>query len=115
MNLVRREFEADGIPLTAWGLLVHVEFHGRTTPSQLAAETGVTATTVGDRGRSLVDRGALRRVPNRQDTRSYLLELTALGKRDLKRGRAAIARAEAAVEASLGRPLDDVFDTMIEV
>ncbi len=101
-NLVRREFEAAGVSMTAWGLLIHVEEHKRVAPSQLAAETGVTATTMRDQVQSLVDRGALRRVPNPADNRSYLVELTAAGRSDLRKGRAATAIAE----ALLARELD---------
>jgi DNA-binding MarR family transcriptional regulator len=101
-NLVRREFEAAGVSMTAWGLLVHVEEHRRVAPSQLAAETGVTPTTIRDQVQSLVDRGALRRVPNPGDSRSYLLELTAAGRSELRKGRAATAIAE----SLLARELD---------
>jgi DNA-binding MarR family transcriptional regulator len=106
-NLVRREFEAAGVSMTAWGLLVHVEEHRRVAPSQLAAETGVTATTIRDQVQSLVDRGALRRVPNPDDNRSYLVELTARGRVELRKGRAATAIAEALLERELGTSLAD--------
>ncbi len=106
-NLVRREFEAAGVPMTACGLRVHVEEHRSVAPSQLAAETGVTPTTIRDQVQSLVDRGALRRVPNPADNRSYLVELTAAGRSDLRKGRAATAIAEALLARELGASLEE--------
>ena len=71
--LVRREFAAAGVDPGNWGLLFHVGARERITPSQLAAETGVTATTMRDQVQAFVDRGLLRREPNPRDARSYLV------------------------------------------
>jgi DNA-binding MarR family transcriptional regulator len=114
-NLVRREFEAAGVPMTAWGLLVHVEAHRRVAPSQLATETGVTPTTIRDQVQLLVDRGALRRVPNPDDNRSYLLELTAAGRADLRKGRAATAIAEALLARELGTSLEETRRFLLSI
>jgi DNA-binding MarR family transcriptional regulator len=114
-NLVRREFEAAGVSITAWGLLVHVEEHRRVAPSQLAAETGVTATTIRDQVQSLVDRGALRRVPNPADNRSYLVELTPTGRAELRKGRAATAIAEALLARHLDVSLAETKRFMLVV
>jgi DNA-binding MarR family transcriptional regulator len=106
-NLVRRAFDEAGVTIAAWGLLVHVDAHGTATPSQLAAETGVTATTIRDQVQALVERRALRRRPNPADSRSYLLELTDAGHGELERGRRATAAAEAALAARLDVPVAD--------
>jgi DNA-binding MarR family transcriptional regulator len=114
-NLVRREFEAAGVAIGAWGLLVHVDEHGAVTPSRLAAETGVTATTIRDQVQSLVDRRLLRRVPNPEDSRSYLLRLTAAGTRELAKGRAATAKAERALAAELDLPVAELKKLLLRV
>jgi DNA-binding MarR family transcriptional regulator len=106
-NLVRRAFDEAGVPIGAWGLLAHVDAHGMATPSQLAAETGVTATTIRDQVQTLVQRGALERRPNPADSRSYLLALTHTGREELERGRQASAAAERALAAELEVPVDE--------
>ena len=100
--LVRREFAAAGVDPGNWGLLFHVGARERITPSQLAAETGVTATTMRDQVQAFVDRGLLRREPNPRDARSYLVGLTRKGQRELERGLAASRLARDAVAAELG-------------
>ena len=102
-ELVRSEFAADGLDPYVFGLLVHVHERGTMTPSQLAEETRVTSTTpIRDQVQNLVERGLLSRRPNPEDARSYLLELTAKGRRFHERGSVAHQREEAA-RARAGR------------
>jgi DNA-binding MarR family transcriptional regulator len=96
--LLQREFEVEGVNPSHWGLLVHVGARGRMTPSELAAETGVGATTMRDQLQALVDRGALERVENADDARSYFVTLTPQGRRELERGRAASRRTLAELD-----------------
>ena len=107
-QLVRTEFEADGLDPYMFGLLVHVHERGTMTPSQLAEETRVTNTTIRDQVQNLVDRGLLARRPNPKDARSYLLELTTKGRRFHGRGTAAHDRARKRLERELERPLSKV-------
>ena len=100
--VIQREFEAEGVSPANWGLLVHVGSRGRMTPSELAAETGVRATTVRDQVQALAERGSLRRVDNPLDARSYFVTLTAQGRREVERGVAASARAREAIEKEHG-------------
>lgn len=93
-SLVRHEFGEEGVDPGFWGLLVHIGARGRMRPSELATETGVSATTIRDQVQALVDRGLVERIDNADDGRSYFVALTADGERDLARGRAASARAE---------------------
>jgi DNA-binding MarR family transcriptional regulator len=105
-SLVKREFEAERLETYMWGLLVHIDAHGEATPSQLAAETGVTHTTIRDQVQSLVDRKLVVRRPNPEDGRSYRLRLTSRGRDNLERGLAASVRAQRLLEEELGHSLD---------
>jgi DNA-binding MarR family transcriptional regulator len=53
---------------------------GRATPTELAADLGMKPTTLTSVIERLVRKGHVRRRPNPEDGRSYLLELTARGK-----------------------------------
>src|SRR4051812_11759306 len=107
-TVIKREFARSGVDTGWWGLLSHIDTPGVSTPSQLAAETGVTQTTIRDQVQALVDRGLVRRKPNPDDGRSYFIELTAKGRDQLSRGLAASARARAAVEQELGHSLESL-------
>jgi DNA-binding MarR family transcriptional regulator len=114
-QLVRREFEAEGLDFYMFGLLVHVHHRGTVTPSQLAEETQVTNTTIRDQVQNLVDRGLLSRRANPDDARSYLLELTTEGKRFHARGSRAHERARKRLVRELGRPLAEIQSTVVEL
>jgi DNA-binding MarR family transcriptional regulator len=100
--LVQREFEAAGVDPSNWGLLVHVGARKTITPTQIAAEVGITTTTLRDQLESLVDRGLIERRANPFDARSYLVVLTRRGRNDLERGLAASQRAREALEEEFG-------------
>ena len=114
-ELVRSEFAADGLDPYMFGLLVHVHERSTMTPSQLAEETRVTNTTIRDQVQNLVERGLLTRRPNPEDARSYLLELTAKGRRFHDRGSVAHERAKKRLERELGRPLSEVRGAVVEL
>jgi DNA-binding MarR family transcriptional regulator len=114
--LIQREFRAAGVDASNWGLLFHVGAREDVTPSELAAETGISATTIRDQVQSLVDRGLLKREANPQDARSYLLRLTSRGRRELDRGLEASQRARDLVSENLGdlEPLrQSLFDLVV--
>ena len=113
--LARREFEAAGLEQYQWGLLVHVEAHGATTPSQLAEEVGVGNTTIRDQVQWLVDRGYLVRKPNDDDRRSYFVELTPKGRAFLRDGRKAQQKARRRLERELPRPLESYREALVEI
>jgi DNA-binding MarR family transcriptional regulator len=100
--LVQRAFKEADVEWANWGLLLHVAAHGRATPSQLVAETGISATTIRDQVQGLVDRGVLTREPNPLDARSYVLTLTAAGERDIELGLEASRRIRVTVEQRAG-------------
>ena len=78
-QLVQRHLDPVGIPAYLLALVTHVRDHQPVTPSGIAAASGVPLTTLRDNIQRLVDRGLARRIPNPDDARSYLLELTPEG------------------------------------
>jgi DNA-binding MarR family transcriptional regulator len=69
-ELTGREFA-----VTSW-----LNLREHATPTSIADELGMSATTVSAMVDRLVQKGQIRRVPNPGDGRSYFIELTAAGK-----------------------------------
>jgi DNA-binding MarR family transcriptional regulator len=116
-QVIDRELEEIGHPTYLLALLTHIRDHAPVTPSMLSAASGMPMTTLRDNIQRLVDRGLVRRVTNSDDGRSYLLVLTAAGKRAIQAADPALLRAYLAVERRLGRPLEDyqrMLDEVIE-
>ena len=78
-----------------------------------AAASGIPLTTLRDNIRRLVDRGLARRVPNPDDARSYLLELTPAGLAMTRAADPALLEAYLALEARLPRPLAE-YERMLD-
>ena len=114
-QLIDRELEAIGHPAYLLALLTHVRDHAPVSPSKISAASGVPMTTLRDNIQRLVERGLVRRVKNSEDGRSYLLVLTAAGKRTIDAADPALLRAYLAVERRLPRPLEDYQQMMDEV
>jgi len=112
--LIAREFAAAGVEPGHWGLLFHVGARENVTPSELAAETGVTPTTIRDQVQALVDRGLVERRPNPLDARSYYVQLTARGRRDLEAGLKASRRAEKLLRTELG-DLEPLRESLLDL
>src|SRR5438093_563518 len=70
---VSRELTRVGVPRSLFGLLSHIGRREPVPPSVIAYEEGIPTTTIRDNVQRLVDRGLVRRVPNPDDGRSYLL------------------------------------------
>ena len=114
-QVIDRELEAIGLPAYLLALLTHVRDHAPVSPSRISAASGAPMTTLRDNIQRLVDRGLVRRVKNSEDGRSYLLVLTAAGKRTIDAADPALLRAYLAVERRLPRPLEDYQRMMDEV
>ena len=114
-QVIDRELEEIGHPTYLLALLTHIRDHAPVTPSRLSAASGMPMTTLRDNIQRLVDRRLVRRVTNSDDGRSYLLVLTAAGKRTIQAADPALLRAYLAVERRLGRPLEDYQQTLDDV
>ena len=114
-QVIDRELEEIGHPAYLLALLTHIRDHAPVTPSKLSAASGMPMTTLRDNIQRLVDRRLVRRVTNSDDGRSYLLVLTAAGKRTIQAADPALLRAYLAVERRLGRPLEDYQQTLDDV
>jgi DNA-binding MarR family transcriptional regulator len=113
--LVSQELAAAGVPPQLFSFLGWVALLEPVTPGTLAAETGMPPTTIRDYVRDLVERGDVRKAPNPADGRSYLLELTAQGRRLSERGRPCLEQAYARLEPHLVRPPREYIDRAVEL
>jgi MarR family 2-MHQ and catechol resistance regulon transcriptional repressor len=84
--LVSRELEDAGVSPQDFSFLGWIAQFQPVTPGRLAAETGLPATTIRDYVRRSLQRGLVRKRPNPEDGRSYNLQLTAEGQRQMDRG-----------------------------
>ena len=101
-QIVERQVVPVGIPAFLLALLTHVRDHEPVTPSAVSTLSGAPLTTLRDNIQRLVDRGLVRRTPNPQDGRSYLLVLTPRGKRVTVEAGDALLAAYLALEQELG-------------
>jgi DNA-binding MarR family transcriptional regulator len=114
-QIVERQLEPIGLPAYLLALLTHVRDHAPVTPSKVSEASGVPMTTLRDNIQRLVDRRLVRRVPNREDGRSYLLVLTAHGKTVVEEAGEALLEAYVAVERRLPRPRREYEQMLDEV
>jgi DNA-binding MarR family transcriptional regulator len=113
--LVNAELRAGGVDPQLFSFLGWVRRLEPVTPGALAAETGMPATTIRDHLRRLTERGQIVRVPNPADGRSYLVELTADGRRVMDRGRPLVGAVFERVEPHLARPAEEYVERSREL
>ena len=113
--LVDLELEQVGVSPQLYSFLGWVATLQPVTPTRLAAETGLPATTIRDNIRRLVERGDVRRARNPADGRSYHLVLTAKGRRLAERGWPAVVASFDRVERHLERPAAEHLAAMREL
>ena len=102
-RLIAAALEGTELPPEDYPLYVYIGVGGPLTPTELARELGMPLSTVLFRARRLERRGHAERVPNPEDKRSFLLQLTTSGNRLLQRARPAFRERALAVEARLGK------------
>jgi DNA-binding MarR family transcriptional regulator len=102
-RLVERELSADGVDVRDYALLSLIGVRGPVRLTELAEELGMRLTTASDAVRRLEARGHVSRIPNPEDRRSWLFELSPEGDAEWRRGWPALHR----IDVSLGRLLHD--------
>ena len=114
-QIVDRQLTPIGIPAFLLGLLTHVRDHAPVSPSTVALASGVPPTTLRDNIQRLVDRRLVRRIPNPDDGRSYLLVLTRRGTAVTQAADPALLEAYLALEERLPRPLAEYEEVLDEL
>ena len=104
-QLVEHDLRAVGLPAFLLPTLVHIRDREPVSPSEIAGAAGIPLTTLRDNVQRLVDRKLVRRTPNPADGRSYLLRLTARGRRVEAAAGDALLETYLALERHLPRPL----------
>jgi DNA-binding MarR family transcriptional regulator len=110
--LITQALSAAGVWTPHFALLSMVKILQPVTPTELATAMGLRPTTASDYVQELYGLGHVRRDPNPDDGRSYLLSATAAGDEAFERANAPMLRALALVEKHLGRSLDDVDEAV---
>ena len=106
-QIVEKHLAPVGLPVHLLALTTHIRDHQPTSPSAIAAASGIPVTTLRDKIERLVAEGVARRVPNPDDRRSYLVTLTTKGEILLRAADPALLQAYLALERHLDRPLEE--------
>ena len=96
-QLVDLELAADGVESNGYAMLSLIGARGPVRLTEIASELGLPLTTASDVMRRLESRKHVRRMPNPEDGRSFLFELTVRGDREWRRGWGALQRIDAAL------------------
>jgi len=112
--LVLRELDAAGVPPQDFSFLGWIAQLQPVTPTRLASESGLPATTIRDHVRRTTARGLVGKKPNPADGRSYHLVLTAQGQRLMDRGWPAVVAAYERLQPQLDDP-DRYLETVREL
>jgi DNA-binding MarR family transcriptional regulator len=78
-QLVARAVEGSGLSNDEYGVLSGIVNLGRVSPTELSAKLSVPPTTISVYLARFLERGLVRRLPNPDDGRSYLVEPTEQG------------------------------------
>jgi len=112
-RIVEARLEPVGIPPYLLAVLTHIRDLAPVSPTTVAAASGMPATTLRDNIRRLVDRRLVRRVPNPDDGRSYLLLPTRRGEAVTRAAGDALHAAYLELERLLPRPLRE-YEAMLD-
>jgi DNA-binding MarR family transcriptional regulator len=110
-----RRLQAVGVEAHLFGLLTHIAHREPVAPSVIAAEEGIPVTTIRDNVQRLVDRGYVRRLPNPDDGRSYLLVSTPAGAGMLEAGGVVVAGLYRTLRPTLPRTESEYGDVLREL
>lgn len=113
VRILEHRLGPTGIPPYQLGLVTHIRHAQPVTPTAIAAVSGVPLTTLRDNIQRLVDRRLVRRIPNPEDRRSYLLVLTRRGEAVTQAADPALLDAYLALEQRLRLPLEE-YELMLD-
>ena len=114
-SFVNAELRAGGVDPQFFSFLGWIHLLEPVTPGQLAAETGMPPTTIRDYLRRLTERGDIVRMPNAEDGRSYLIKLSARGRRLVDRGLPLVAAVFHRIEPYLERSPEEYIERAREL
>ena len=100
-RLVDRELSADGVESGDYALLSLIGVRGPVRLTEVATALGMRITTASDAVRRLESRGQVSRIPNPEDGRSWLFELSEAGSEEWRRGWPALRRIEKILDGLL--------------
>ena len=109
-QLLARELDPLGISPNQFGVTSVIGVFGPITPTELAGRLGMAPTTLSAWIRRLTDAGHVRRTPNPDDGRSYLLELTEAGREAMAEAGPRFETALRTLETELGDEVGAVGD-----
>jgi DNA-binding MarR family transcriptional regulator len=104
IRLADQELAAEGVDTNHYAALSMIGAFGPLRLTELASELGMPLTTASDVVKRLESTGQVARRPNPDDARSILLELTADGDREWRRGWPALVRINEHLESELDVP-----------
>jgi DNA-binding MarR family transcriptional regulator len=104
--------EGSGISSPEFAVTSSINIQGSVTPTELARTLGMAPTTLSATIDRLVRKGQVRRRPNPDDGRSYVLELTAKGKATNARIGTRFEQAIGAVRGNLDGDPADVLEAL---
>jgi DNA-binding MarR family transcriptional regulator len=112
-QIVDEQLRPIGIPGFLLALLTHVRDNAPVSPSTVSLASGAPITTLRDNIQRLVERRLVRRIPNPDDRRSYLLVLTRRGEAVTRAADPALLAAYLALEERLRLPLEQ-YELMLD-
>ena len=99
----------DGPSARQHAILLAVARNGGASQAAIVQDTGIDRSTTSAMAVRLVRKGWLRRRPDRNDGRAYVLRLTAAGRKVVRAGERAASEAEASMLAQLSSRRRTVF------
>jgi DNA-binding MarR family transcriptional regulator len=108
-RLVARAMGDQAVTGSEYGVLGYVAKRGPFTPTVLAERLGMPPTTMSVYVARFVKRGLVRKLPNPDDGRSYLIEATDEGRRVVETIVPRITAAERALAGGLEIPREDLM------
>jgi DNA-binding MarR family transcriptional regulator len=114
-QLVEHNLHSVELPAFLLPTLIHIRDREPVAPTEISRAAGVPMTTLRDNVQRLVDRRLVRRTPNPDDGRSYLLRLTPKGRATAEAAGRALHDTYRALERRLPRSLATYERTLDEL